>query len=645
MKRVGAVVLMAALAAGCQQRSLSTVARLVGARDLVLVGDLVLTTSSDRNELRALDLAPDNLPSGSRQYLPGPNPLEALSIPVVDRPSILVGDRRWGPGATNAAVRELPGSYVYAARAGGAELSIVASAQDELVQVRRLPTAAPVTALAAYADASTNQSRLYIAAWDGVQASLSVLALPAAPAALRQIPVDQLLAQVRVLATLGGESVADLLVIPGVPGRSIRGTPLCTNPDKECVVLALRGARGVTGKTVLFDPETQASAELVFGAPVRSLASHPEVKLRDADAAPAQTGRLVFGLLDEGVCGSPYCGGVMAVDTLTGERALDAQGLPMLPVFTGDVLPTGLSIATNAQINIPAGVGGAPSSQVVVIPLLGIVTTSNGAVIFFNAGELSGLDVDFQPAALTSVTYQDAAGAALDAVNGPLLEGAKVVDGAFSSETLTFTVNGRIPGLDGLPSTDADGTRFPVPAEVVGRARVGDVVQVEGRCRLPVTGLEPAAVRVAAVPTECQGRTRFSVRAGAMAPYVGYGTRSGYLGRASPGERFTFQGRIIQRIGMAPATPDTLELSFGTPEAALAEDSQWVVPLDGHLLPYAMVMDLSSQGCSATLAGASVWDTDRARLFAVYPSVNGLVELSPATAIAGNSTQNGICYR
>ena len=79
MKRL-LVLSLACLAAGCSQAPIAASATLVGAHDIVLVERLLFTTSTDRDELRVLDLAPPALTQGFRQYVRAPNPLEALSI-------------------------------------------------------------------------------------------------------------------------------------------------------------------------------------------------------------------------------------------------------------------------------------------------------------------------------------------------------------------------------------------------------------------------------------------------------------------------------------------------------------------------------------------------------------------------------------
>ena len=86
------VVLVTALAVGCTQAPVAAAATLVGAHDMVLVDKLLFTTSTDRDELRVLDLVPAAA-AGSRQYVRAPNPLEALSIPK-KKPKLIPRRRR-----------------------------------------------------------------------------------------------------------------------------------------------------------------------------------------------------------------------------------------------------------------------------------------------------------------------------------------------------------------------------------------------------------------------------------------------------------------------------------------------------------------------------------------------------------------------
>ncbi|MCA3011466.1 MAG: hypothetical protein INH41_03605, partial [Myxococcaceae bacterium] len=174
----------ALLLSACQSMTGGNAGRVVGANDVVLVDRLsglaldapamdvsralnryLFVTSTDTNELRVLDLAGESVCGASRCYVPGPNPLETLSIPVLDRPTSLVLDERYEDGVRRK------GALLYATRPGGPEVSIVGVAPDELREVRRVSFPAPVTALAALmVDLET--SRLFVATFDGETATV-----------------------------------------------------------------------------------------------------------------------------------------------------------------------------------------------------------------------------------------------------------------------------------------------------------------------------------------------------------------------------------------------------------------------------------------------------------------------------------------
>ena len=144
------------VALACAQQTGTSRANLIGTHDLVLVdqhqGDLlaartynpesdafilvgvpsryVFVTSADTNELRVLE----NYRTGlvGRGFVRAPNPLETLAIPVLDRPTMLAVDE-----GRNADGARVTGSYVYAARPGGAEVSVVSVAKHRQLGGKR----------------------------------------------------------------------------------------------------------------------------------------------------------------------------------------------------------------------------------------------------------------------------------------------------------------------------------------------------------------------------------------------------------------------------------------------------------------------------------------------------------------------------
>ena len=125
-------------------------------------------------------------------------------------------------------------------------------------------------------------------------------------------------------AELSGEVIVDLILVPGIVGRGI-----CEDPAQTCVVYATRSMQGRAGRVLLFDPATLAQKELHFPGPVRTLAIHAGTMAGTLYVPP---GLRVFGILDEERCGGPECGGVIAVNSMTGEIELDSAKLPMLPI-------------------------------------------------------------------------------------------------------------------------------------------------------------------------------------------------------------------------------------------------------------------------------------------------------------------------
>ncbi len=88
MRRAWLLLLPSLVALGfaCSGATSAPPAALTGAHDLQLVKNMLLVTSSDKDELRVLDLEPSGLPLGTREFLPAPDPIEPLSIPVITRP-------------------------------------------------------------------------------------------------------------------------------------------------------------------------------------------------------------------------------------------------------------------------------------------------------------------------------------------------------------------------------------------------------------------------------------------------------------------------------------------------------------------------------------------------------------------------------
>lgn len=675
MRRLSVLIGLSVCVASCNQAQVAAAAVLVGAHDMVQVDQLLFTTSTDRDELRALDVVPPGQAVGSREYVRAPNPLEALSIPVLTRPSSLSRDTRY-EDFTNAAMqvtalgREIGGPWVYATRAGGAEISIVgggpATDLTQLVEVKRMPTSAPVTASAG-ARISPALSRLYFATFDGTAALLQSIDLPTTVPLLKAIPPGDLTKQVKVLPPFAGEVIVDLVVLPGVAGRG-----MCEDPTKNCVAFATRSMQGKTGRVVLLDPETLALRELRFPGPVRSLVIHAATNAGGTFIPP---GKRIFGILDEESCGSTDCGGVLAVDTFTGEVALDYTGLPMLPISVGNSLATGLAIVSRGQLRLPPSLvsaGGVTIPTNVELAAVGVITTSSGLFLFFDANGLVPFDLDvistFANAINVGLYRPDGvlnladggfpayvAGPAFDASNAdggtdPANRPIKFANGAWRTEVIDIVVNGLIPGVSDQPLDNASSLEFPVPLEAFGRVEVGDTLVFKtplGSCRGTVSKVGRTSVFADSLPSSCAGRSRFAVRAAGANPYVVNATITGYLGRAGPSRTFEYHGRYFQRTPPFDPNRSTFSVVLGPEEPKLEEDWRWSIDIQTADQPFLVRINPSAVGCSTTVASSVVWDLDRQAIFSVFPSANAIIEVNPIGPSfgPGELSDNGRCWR
>jgi len=619
-------VLAAALAlAACQATQAIEVANLVGSHDVSLAGQYLFVTSTDNNELRILDLSPPN--SAGRLFVRAPNPLEALSVPVLDRPTILSQDSYYALASGGDGTPH-NGSYVFATRAGAREISIVGATSDEFREVKRLVTSAPVTAIDGWFDELAGVSRLYFATFDGVAGSIFSVDLPPDAKSLWALGDVELRAKVHLVVSTGGEPVAALLVVPPLGTRTLDGTPFCAGPG-ECLAAATRRAQGSEGRTLLIDPRTLLSTALAFPGPVRALATHGcALDQSDPAADPNNTGtpcvirpgQRVFAILDEEKCGGPQCSGIVAVETLAATTAggfpiaLDALGQPMAPIIVGDGLPMAVALAAGVPMAWPGGSVLPPTSHrpvgslVMMVDVLGVATSSTGEIVFFDAASLTHYDADDTRVRVTANTYLDPNGTVLTRLNGPFTDanqdisvcgaagegaacswtvGSQVVsgactgldnqrvcappvlaDGAWRSQSLVVAWQGVIPGFSGLPTSDADGTRLAVPATLAGRARPQDIVvfsNAAGDCAdVHVTAVRADGLDVDGLPPGCLGRRAYTLRASGADDLVIQGTLAGYLGRSHAGGHFTYSGPYYIRNPEAfDPAAPTLIMDFG----------------------------------------------------------------------------------
>jgi len=492
----------AGLMAGCSEtQAVTTAAGLSGTYDLTVVGSYVFVTSSDRDELRVLDLE-----ASPRDFVRAPNPLEPLSIPVLERPTYLTRDVYYrlveepgqddeGNATTLPRGSERQGPYVYARSDGAQQISVVsASGERRLSELYRLGKDAPlgfVTAFAARGPGQGTGSILYYATQEASAAMLWRQELPG-PEELN--PKSPLSAATPVLR-MPGETVAALLVLPSAPSPDP-----ATNPrDQEHVVVATRGTQGAVGRTFRMDavrPEAPV-VTYAFPAPVRLLATHPVVAdtywegdldrrlPAPTDANPDNTrlvkacgidnylvpedppdlsdedttntvaiqpqrrtlaaGEYVFGVLDESSCaGGVQCSGVLAVDSATGQVLNDATGVRMLPIRQSAGLPTGLTLVPDVRLYTRCSVA---ENHELPRPLVGIMPSSDGQISIFDAVKLRSFDLNPDGPLVLSSTIINAAGASLlgesDSVTAFIT--GEVRNGSTRSDTYRIVYEGALP--------------------------------------------------------------------------------------------------------------------------------------------------------------------------------------------------------
>ncbi|MBI3185092.1 MAG: hypothetical protein HYZ28_23395 [Myxococcales bacterium] len=646
--------LAALMLAGCPPQQTATPANISGTVGMLQVGQLLFVTSSDRHELRALDLSiPD-----THDWVRAPNALEPLSIPVLDRPSGLVRDVRYSddPPDSGTPAVEIVGPYVYAISAGAPEISIVwanytkpdgglqEEAKGQLTELMRLPTSAPVTAVAARGPADGGPSTLYFATFESSGAS--TWSLPVRPPNdLADAGPGSVLAGQKLLASAAGESVSALLPLP-------RGR----------LVIATRKEAGRGGRTVLLDEATLATTPLPFPGPVRHLATHER-----SAALAGEAGQNVFGILEETVCSPTGCGGLLAVDvgqtppSIARDYMSDGGRNTMVPIRFGDGLVQGLALASDVSIAQPDGTAA-------TLPVLGLATTSTGEIFIFNAGELRQIDTDGNSGgvSLQSITVLEADGsqrpyAEFDGgFRGPIFddpnttdvdENPAAADGAARDELISLTFEGRIPGLIDVPTPNPPGTRFS--AEQASRAAPGDRILFAGTpgagvdggsgCEKAVVAVEPAAIVTEPIPPGCE--SPFTVRASGRQPYVVAGSATGFMGRVGNSQSFVYTGEYFHHPDGVDTSKPQLELEMG-PGGELSRDDRYLIPTQSGFAPYVTAVDteLASIGRNLFHPGSVVINKAGSRILVAYPPADMVLELNPALLTPG-LVRNVVPYR
>lgn len=700
----------------CTQPVASNRANLVGTQDLVLADELSSTgtlagsaaeggtvsirgmparflfmTSADTGELRVLENYREV--SAGRGFVKAPNPLESLSIPVLDRPTLLAVDE-----GRNAAGARVTGSYVYASRPGALEVSVVSVRRLRQLGGHPMATPGPVTAIAAFMDVDTTQpvlntplpatTTLFVATWDGHQSHVYRSTLPTDSREFESLSFERLF-------SLTEGTVAAMMAVAPVQARVVDGQAFCAS--SVCLAMAVRGAAAGVSETFLYEPQTERSVPLDFGGPVKELTG-------SADHAR------VYALLDEEACGGAPCGGVMAVDVTQGtlasgfSRAKDAMGQPWQPLRWGQGLLTGLTVAAGGAVRMPREALNSDGTIGLTYELqsfteLGAVATSAGTVTLFSARGGGIIDFDPRRSEITQasthlplalsdggVTFlgEDGGfvGSVLDA--GVQVEvdlektwrvstvteadstvwTADVSDGYLDSQSVRVVNRGLIPGLAGLSMSIQDGLSLSVPSGFEARAAAGDVVIVEHQVdgvsrpcgRAEIVSASQGKIQVDALPTTCAAPSAFSVRAAGNKPLVVVADLDGYLGRTGWGETFSYSRRHI--LLPAGAVAPRAALTLMVPRTGFSAEGAYLqMEVLGHLTPYQMALDTAGTntgiGCYAqlptqvvlgNLVMASVPTSLVARgpieykwsMFIAVPSGNGVAEISQALGRPGS---------
>lgn len=655
---------LVAVLAGCsQQQFFAPPAGLAGAFDLARSGDLLFVTSASRNELRVLELHSD--PS-QRGFLRAPNPLQPLAIPVLERPQGLVGEVGYAElefklkeddTPPYKELQQVSGRYVYVRSAGAQEISVVAADPSLLRELVRLPTAGPVTAMAARAPADWNPERpqdsiqpsyLYYAVQTQVGGQVWRVALPP-PSTLSSTPVQSL--QPEPVIQVPGQAVVSLLVLPQ-PGQ---------------LAVATRSPGGLSGRSFRLDEQTKLSTPLAFSGPVRLLATHGQAIEIEEDASGnplrpitrLEAGARIFALLDESACsgGSTDCIGVQAVESSTGQLAMDFSGRPMLRLIHGSGLPTGLALSSRAKASIPDS----SSRKVRTYPLLGTLPLSNGRVLLFDGYRLQLFDTNTKDDTKAEVVRFRANGE-----EAPAVLGAAVLEGVSRDSLYQVVYQGALTSQ--LTRELEEPRRFRLRATQVSEEARGQVAEGDLIVLLPqdsqnpcpelrvervelLSGLEDDTVLYARLEgsepplrPECDTRPLFQVRAGGDRPYLIVEQGVGVKGRMGVGDAnsFKLEGRYYYRPAKVPfevEEPLALKLAMSGTASDMARDDAHVVTVRSNFQPYEFrpysLVSLLRYRVPGSVVPARVGDTDLA--YIAYPSADGVLQVNLEAQLDGQS--------
>lgn len=547
----------AGLSGACSDSQVTTgIAGLSGTYDVVMSDNLVFVTSSDEDNLRVLDV--DRNP---RDFIPAPNPLQALAIPVLERPDSLTRDVGYVADPSREDVgREFSGPYVYARSSGSFLISVVAAARERLVQVGApLDTGGLVTAFAARAPAGEGAPSVLYYALQTPPAGVSGFPCTSGAVMRQELPGPDALAAgapppaVPVFCLNPRESAGALLVMPQA-GQLALATRSTTNLPPALPGRTLLLTESAAGGLASVTMDLTAG---FGGVPVRRLVTHPRVtrvadnpNTPDSEEEILTAGRFIYGVRDETACSAgAECSGVVAVESSTGAIATDLSGAPMLPIGVSG-LPTGLAIVPEARVRLVLADG---SGGTAVIPLLGILPSSTGTITLFSASDRRVFDLDPASASAT-LELRNGAEAVVDRGLGDLTTVVKVeqvieyvnpetpartytrrtlFEGSVLNNTYRIVYQGVFPNMTALTRDLAAPTLFEVdqPTDLRRQVAVGDVIVLESDSEvcgtdLAVTAVVPVSegrVRLETttdLPAGCAGLPRFSVLAAGAQPFL-----------------------------------------------------------------------------------------------------------------------------
>jgi hypothetical protein len=641
MRVIGCFALSVVLTA-CSQSTVPAPARLAGTNALALVGDLLFVASTERNELRVLNLSS----SPTREFIRAPNPIEPLSIPVLDRPTAFARDVTYDNGV------QVPGPYVYVQGASAAEISIVGAGRSQLLEIfPRYLTPGIVTAIAARGPAGgDSSSTLYFAT--SVECADQGECVDAPRGNVWRVKIPPL------------DSTGTTFLNP-VPEKTLVVTTqnsvsaLLVLPDFSLVV-ATRTERGTAGRTAVLDQDGGFIRQLNFPSPVRFLATNPRVVRAQTDppSPDIREGSRVYAILDEDSCGGDaVCSGILCVDVADGQISKDATGYPMLPLTYGGALPQSMALSLGGVVVISL------SEPALQYDLLGLSTSSDGRINFFAADALRVINNDpehvdggrFVPPGL----YLDTDGGTPDFFEGPVQSTIVAANGAAHSEYIYVTYQGTITGFRDLSLQQSGGVFAAPGAPFDGRVVPGDTIVLGGSAcpanppDLPIQGINPDGGQLLADTSDAgqflSACGTFSVRAtDAGQPFIVEGVPiTGYMGRTGPNQVFEYHGTYFYHAdGYNPNAP-TFTFRFDQLDPQIQRD--WAYRLQtiaAYTAEYIHVdpgfgIDYHIPG---DLVHVSYLPDGGAfqRLFVAYPPANAVVEINTLSIIPNHDNSLGV---